>query len=406
MRFKCDAGALRKALGIVKPAAARLATMPILASVKITATADSVSVLATDLELGLTADVEPFEQPEPGEALVGCSALLAVLKPLKGAVTLSSSPAIADAAAEPGQAPELRVATATGAAVLACSPLEEYPTIPDPNAGWEWVELEAEPFYSALASVAHCSSRDETRYNLNSVMLDALAGGAAVLVATDGHRLATAELAGCRLPWSHASDSARMIPRAAVAELLKRIKPVRGVYPELELGTAGTGAVQFRGPGWRIVARTIDGEFPNYRQVIPKAFAVAVAVDRAELESSLEAVGSLAAERSGAVKMTVNCGLVLESNNPDAGAARATLEAERSQPGGWRIPQDPDEPESDGQEFEAAFNYRYLLAALGALEGKTAVLRFTAENPSGSPVQLIEPATDGYRLQLVMPMHV
>ena len=65
-----------------------------------------------------------------------------------------------------------------------------------------------------------------------------------------------------------------------------------------------------------------------------------------------------------------------------------------------------NEPPTDGQSFGAAFNYRYLLAALGALEGSTAEIRFTPEGPGTSPVCIIEPATDGFRLQVVMPMRV
>jgi DNA polymerase-3 subunit beta len=132
--------------------------------------------------------------------------------------------------------------------------------------------------------------------------------------------------------------------------------------------------------------RLIEGEFPNYRQVIPKPGKHQIVMPAEPLIQALRRVIVIAAERSRAVKLELSAGTMrLSSNNPDLGEAREELDADY-----------------DGEELALAFNARYLLDALTYLGAKEVRLGF---QDAVSPAQLT-PADDPDSLAVVMPMRL
>jgi DNA polymerase-3 subunit beta len=130
--------------------------------------------------------------------------------------------------------------------------------------------------------------------------------------------------------------------------------------------------------------RLIEGEFPNYRQVIPQNLTQQLLVPIDTLKQALRRVALLSSERSHAVKFQLGSGLLrLSSNNPDLGEAQEDLDVDYA-----------------GKDVTIAFNARYLLDSLSVLTAKEVRLFLQDEH---SPTQLI-PADDDDTLAVIMPM--
>jgi DNA polymerase-3 subunit beta len=228
----------------------------------------------------------------------------------------------------------------------------------------------------------YAASADETRYNLNGVYFEYVAETEKLrMVATDGHRLAYVDRnVGAAF---QGMEQGVIIPRKALVEL-KRLVDEEDA-DEVQIGFEGNnGLVQKRGV--TLVMRLIEGEFPNYRQVIPQQLMHHLVIPVDSLTHALRRVAILSSERSRAVKLELTPGLLrLSSNNPDLGEAQEELDIDYA-----------------GEGLTIAFNARYLLDCLAALTAKEVRLSLQDQ---GSPTQLI-PTDDEDTLAVLMPMRI
>jgi DNA polymerase-3 subunit beta len=225
------------------------------------------------------------------------------------------------------------------------------------------------------------ASVDETRYNLNGVYLEVLESGKLRMVATDGHRLALVDRnVGEDVK---ALASGVIIPRKGLAELKRLVD--EDDADEIELAFEGNNGLARRGRV-TLVMRLIEGEFPNYEQVMPKKIARHVVLAADPLLHALRRVSLLASERSRAVTLEFSDGkLVISSSNPDLGDAREELDIDYA-----------------GDELQIGFNSKYLIDALSVSGAKE--VRFGLQDDL-SPAQLV-PTDDEDTLAVVMPMRI
>jgi DNA polymerase-3 subunit beta len=200
-----------------------------------------------------------------------------------------------------------------------------------------------------VGKTSFAASTDETRYNLNGVYFEPTSGSMR-LVATDGHRLSMADAA---VEGDFKLKKGVILPRKGISELRKLLsEAMEGAEekPKGELGFADNSAV-FRRPGVVLVMRLIEGSFPDYRQVIPKAGEKVASVGRERLLQTLRRVSLLSSEKSNAVKLELGKGtLRIAAQNPDLGEAREDLPVEY-----------------DGEPLKIGFNAKYLIDVLGVL---------------------------------------
>jgi len=369
MKATIDRKQLLAAVRAARDVTDKRPSIPILASVLLDVGTESVRVAATDLETSYQETL-PADVSVAGRITVPADALLGALKGLKGLgmVTLESA--------------EDSYLTLEGIK-LAGTDASEYPMLPDSIRRASDVELDSATLGHALESVSYAASSDETRYAVMSVLLEP-AAEAFRLVAVDGHRLALldVECGPVCLPkpvvlpigWVRAAERA-----------LKRDAKARGGRCALRVEE---GRVELAAGAVRLGGRLVDGEFPNYRQVIPQPAATGATVDRDELEAALERVKPIALrlERYGMRAFVeveaLELGLKLHASNPDKGEADASCAAECS-------------------GFPAAgFNALYLLDALASLAPGRVAIRL-ADGFSPARIQ----AEDGTGpLAVVMPM--
>jgi DNA polymerase-3 subunit beta len=225
-------------------------------------------------------------------------------------------------------------------------------------------------------------STEETRYYLNGLYLHTVGEGSGSLlraVATDGHRLALAEMMA---PEGAAGIPGVIVPRKTVQEA-RRLLEDAGETVELQV-SASKVRLQFGRAS--LTSKVIDGSFPDYMRVIPRDNDKMLNVDISLFAAAVDRVATISAEKSRSVKMAIEPGrIVLTVRNMEAGQAVEELEAEY-----------------DRDPFEIGFNARYLLDITAQLQGSEAEFKLA---DAASPT-LLGDAADASALYVLMPMRV
>jgi DNA polymerase-3 subunit beta len=374
MKFSIEKAELQKGLARIQAIVEKRNSMPILANVLIEASkkgkSSQLQLSATDLEVGIRG-VHQAKVETAGGVTASAKKLFEIVRELPDELVQIST--------TENQYLDIRCARAKF--VLAGTAAEEYPTLPEFTPG-KTVTLQAAVLSTMIERTMYATSIDETRYNLNGVYFEVLPDGGKIrMVATDGHRLAFVDRnVG---PEVEGLASGVIVPRKGLAEL-KRLVDEEDA-DEIELAFEGSNGLARKGDVL-LVMRLIEGEFPNYRQVVPKNVGRRLILATEPLSHALRRVALLSAERSRAVRLHLSEGkLVLSSSNPDLGEAQEELDIDYS-----------------GDELAIGFNAKYLLEVLAVSHSKEIELGLQDEM---APMQ-IRPTDDPDALAIIMPMRV
>jgi DNA polymerase-3 subunit beta len=362
---------LQRGLGRIQSIVEKRNSMPILANALLTATKpDRLEIAATDLDIGIRG-IHAADVTKPGGVTASARKLFEIVRELPDEpVQLTVNPNA-----------YLEIRCARSRFTLAGTAATEFPTLPS-LAPETMGRLQAPVLASMIDRTMYAASTDETRYNLNGVYFEVVEDGARLrMVATDGHRLAVAERAiGAE---TTGLVSGVILPRKALAEL-KRLVDEEDA-DEIELGFEGNSALARKGDV-TLVMRLVEGEFPNYRQVLPKSTQHRITLDSEVLAHAVRRVSLVSIERSKAIRVELGAGVLrVSSTNPDVGDAFEELDVDYQ-----------------GDGLAIGFNARYLLDSLSAFRTKEVELGLEDEL---SPA-VIRPAEDGDSLAVVMPMRL
>ncbi len=367
MKFQIEREELLRGLGRVQAIIERRGTLPILANVLIDVSDAKITLAATDLEVGVVATL-PASVEAPGSATIGAKKLFEVVREFDGEqVSLELD----------GNA---RVSIDCGGAhfsMMSISP-EEYPTLPD-GEGVAYVSLEAGLLASMIDRTIYSTSTDETRYNLNGVFMEGKEKRVR-FVATDGHRMAMIDRT-LQEPVGFL-DAGIIVPRKGVSEIRKLCDETDG---GVEIGL-GDGFLIVRRPDLLLTSRLIDGEFPNYRQILPKDHKIRLVIERERLVHSVRRMSLMAHERSHGFRFALADGQIeLSASNPDLGEAREAIPVDYT-----------------GEALETGFNARYVLDTLSAMTCKEVVIELSEELTPAA----FRPADDPDEIAVIMPMRL
>jgi len=250
-------------------------------------------------------------------------------------------------------------------------------------------------------------STEETRYYLNGIYVHAVSEGDEKLraVATDGHRLARAEV---DLPEGANGIPGVIVPRKTVAELRKLIDETDG---SVKVSLSDT-KVRFDFDEAVLISKLIDGTFPDYERVIPSGNDKVLTVDRSSFAQAVDRVSTIATEKLRAVKMSIDAGqLTLSASSQDNSteklravkmsidAGQLTLSAS-SQDNSTAVEELPVDYDKDS--IEIGFNARYLLDIADQIESVQAeFLLADAASPT-----IVRDGEDPGALYVLMPMRV
>ena len=355
---------LLRALQLVQNIVEPRQTLPILANVLLDGRGDGLQVAATDLEVAARVAV-PATIGTPGAVTLAARKLLELVR------ELPAQPAIQLAREESGW---VRVRCGSGSFKLVGLPADEYPPL-EMEAGDAWVAVNGAKLRAMVTRTAYAMSQDESRPFLNGLYL-VLTKRELRLVATDGHRLALA-----RVPVDADGELTGIVPRKAVQEMAR----VLGSTEDAALALRD-GQFYLRTPGFTLASKLIDGQFPNYEQVLPKAHPRRLVVDREALMAALRRVSVVADDRTRPVRLVAEGErLRLRAESQETGEATDELAAEFG-----------------GEELTIGFNARYLLEAVGPMDGDRVIIEL---KDGLSPGVLRSAADEGY-LCVIMPMRM
>lgn len=385
MKLVCTQNNLNTHLTLVSRAVSSRPSHPVLANVLLNAdaTTQRVSLSAFDLSLGIQTSFPA--QVETGGILTLPAKLLGdiVSRLPEGDLTLDS-----DNAEDP-ESMLTRLISKSGRYEVRGMSAEEFPELPGVEEG-EVANLSVEALIEGLRGSLFATSADEMKQVLTGVHLSLQPDGLE-FAATDGHRLAVvqtanqAEADGTPIKDEQAAQLNVTIPGKALQELMKLLERQSGSSVAVRFDQ---GQAVFEWVDQRLTSRLLEGQYPNYRQLVPKQFAHQVTIDRRILISSLERISVLADQKNNIVKLTVdnmNQQLTLSVDAQDVGSGRETIAAQIS-----------------GEGLEVAFNVKYLLDGLKAITTTEVQIQL---NTSTSPV-ILTPLGGLKMTYLVMPVQV
>ena len=386
MKLVCSQAELNTALQLVSRAVASRPTHPVLANVLLTADAgtDRLSLTGFDLSLGiqtaLTASVES-------------SGAITLPARLLGEIVsrLSSDSPITLATDEAGAQVELK--SLSGSYQMRGMSADDFPELPLVESG-KAVKVNARALLTALRGTLFASSSDEAKQLLTGVHLH-FDGKAMEAAATDGHRLAVLSLADALAVETTVSSEmddegenfSVTLPSRSLREVERLIAGWRG-DDQVSL-FCDKGQVVFLAADQVVTSRTLDGTYPNYRQLIPDGFARSFDVDRRAFISSLERIAVLADQHNNVVKVNGDSTselLQISADAQDVGSGSESLSAEFI-----------------GDAVQIAFNVRYVLDGLKVMDSDRIVLRCNAPTTPA----IISPKDDDIGFTyLVMPVQI
>ena len=367
MEISISKSTFLKGLQLVQSIVEKRNTMPILANALIRTGDGSIDIVATDLEVGIKETVAA-DIREAGSITVSARKLFEIIKELPTEkLTLKKKE-------------NNWVEISAGKALFSMVGIdpEDFPSFP----AYEEVDFmtaEAATLREMIDKTSVAISADETRYNLNGAFIERDAAGAIKLVATDGHRLALIEkkVDG---ETSGIGEKGHIIPRKGIQEFKKLLDEAEGT---VELGFKENRAILKKGE-IVIVARLIEGEFPDYKPVIPSSRENKIILNREEFIRSLRRISILSDEKTRGIKFEFRGGtLTVSTTNPGLGEAKEELEIENS-----------------GNDLTVGFNARYVLDFLNVMKEETVAL-FIADELSAALMQ--DGGKDDF-LAIVMPM--
>jgi DNA polymerase-3 subunit beta len=338
-----------------------------LSGVQIAATGASVELRATDMEVGLRLPLRADVERE-GVVVLPARLLLDVTRQLPtGGLTLELRAAEQDVEVVCGPA-RFHIRTLRA---------EDFPPLPEPGGDTE-VVLPAGAFTATVAKVARSASRDETRPILTGVLVSAT-GTELRMVATDSYRLSVKETK-LELPVAQAFEA--NVPASALQELERLV--ASSDADELHIGVRANQVV-FRIGDVVLSSRLLDGQFPNYRQLLPETFEHILRIDAAELRAVVRRI-SLMAQKNAPLRLSFREGeLTVSAQTPDVGEASEPLPVPFA-----------------GEPFEIGFNPAFLEDGLDALGDGDLLLKLISALRPG----LIEDADGDGFLYLIMPIRL
>lgn len=346
MKFKVEKSTLISGIQTVQNVIITKSSLPILSNILIETQGDSLRLTATDLDIGITCLI-PVDIQEPGAVTVPAKRFSDIIKELPGhniSVTTKKNN-------------QVNIETDLCQFKIMGLAREEFPKLPE-FKDKEVLKLEQSVLKEMLNLTSFSVSIDETRYILNGILFKVSKNGL-ILVATDGKRLAVVEK---KLNYSVNQEMSIIIPIKTIHELNRNLKE------EGELSIIlGSNQALFDLGNVVVISRLIEGEFPDYKQVIPPATESKVRVRREDLLLAVKRAALLSTPDYQAVKLEVfKNKLVVSKSTPDVGESREELAVTYQ-----------------GKELAIGFNPNYLIDVLKNLGEESVDIELTDSEKPG-----------------------
>ncbi|MCO1348085.1 DNA polymerase III subunit beta (plasmid) [Burkholderia vietnamiensis] len=364
---KTERDTLLRPLQTVSGIVERRHTLPILANLLITKNGPDVSFLSTDLELQITTRADFGVGSDQVATTVAARKLLDILRAMPdGQVTLSLA--------------DKRLTVQSGKSRFALQTLaaDEFPTVAQAKDFAASLSVPQKSFRQLLGMVHFAMAQQDIRYYLNGMLL-VVDGDQLMAVATDGHRLAFSSM---KIEGGMFGRQEVIVPRKTILELQRLLEDIDDT---VTIDIAQTQA-KFTFGGVELVSKLVEGKFPDFQRVIPKAHKNTFEIGREELQRSLQRAAILTSDKFKGVRCIIAPGqLKIMSTNADQEEAQEELEIAYQ-----------------GDTVDIGFNVTYLLDVLANLKVDTVQVSL---GDASSSALITVPENDEFKY-VVMPMRI
>ena len=363
MKFSVSKEKLLEGLQTVQNVVSTRTTLPILSNVLLQANGTELKLTTTDLDVGVRGSVEATVE-KPGATTLPARRLFTIIRELP----------TSDVQIEVDSKNVASIRSGPSFFKILGLPEEEFPPLPKFEKA-KIFNLRQKDLKDGLKKTAYAISTDETRYVLNGILFT-FKDNKLTLVATDGRRLALVDIE-LEFPRSHEVDI--IVPSKAVTELGRLLNEDGDVKL-----TVGENQIAFEVNGTLLVSKLIEGNYPNYKQVVPAEAKERIILERELFLNAVRRVALLASEKSNSVKLVFSKNNIdIMANTPDVGEAKESLAVQYK-----------------GKEFSVAFNPEFLMAPLRNLANDEVFLDLTDEMSPGV-IKIQTPF-----LYVLMPMRI
>lgn len=365
MNFICEKTLLLKEIAISQEIISSRNVMSILSNVLLEADNNTLTIKATDLKVGFEAKI-PVSVISPGSTTIFCDKFLSILRSLpEGEVEFK-------------QNEEKLVIIPSNKKIdfqLKSIPSDKFPELQKISDD-SYFDIPQKDFIEMITHTAFAVSDDETRYFMNGVFFEN-EGGILNMVATDGRRLSfiKKEL-GPQIP-----EFNPVIIPPKILNLIKKLSSGEGM---LSLAISDK-SVFINFDNQKLISNLIEGQFPNYKRVIPEKQEFSILVDKNLFMDALKRVSLLVEQKSRRIYLNVSPSvIILSSEESEIGVAKEEISCDY-----------------DGPEFSIALNYLYMEEPLKVMHGNL-IIKFT--EPNKAVTLFSDPEKDFFHI--VMPMQV
>lgn len=357
---------LQSVIGIVE----RKHTLPILSNVLIEREQDHLTLIATDLEIQISAQIDHNESGEEFAATVSARKLQDICRAFEEDTLLTLD----------REEAKIQVKAGKSRFSLQTLPAADFPRINAMNESQSLIKIPQGILKKLLDRVQYAMAQQDIRYYLNGLLLITDADGIK-LVATDGHRLAFVTHTNTDNS-SNTIQQEVILPRKSVVELVKLLND----NDEIVTIEIGQNQVRFTFSNIVMVSKIVEGKFPDYNKVIPSNYQNQVTINRNVLLHALQRTSILSNEKFSGVRLvlTQNSLRILCNNNEQEEA------------------QEELEIDYNGTPLDIGFNVRYLLDVLNNLTDEQIVCSFGDVNSSAL---ITRPENSDFKY-VVMPMRI
>ncbi len=382
MKLVCSQAELSASLQLVSRAVAARPTHPVLANVLLTADAatNRLSLTGFDLHLGIQTTL-PASVESSGAVTLPARLFAEIVTRLStdSPITLSCEEGLE----------QVELTSLSGSYQMRGMAADDFPDLPLVQTGTP-IQLDPEALAQGLKATLFASSGDEAKQLLTGVHMHLDAEGFEC-AATDGHRLAVLRLHRS-LPEASSSGEAESFAVTVPARSLRELERLLTGRPSADPVSlfCDRGQVVLLWADQVLTSRSLEGTYPNYRQLIPASFSRSITVDRRAFTASLERVAVLADQHNNVVKVALD---------PARGVVVISVDAQDVGSGSEQLP-----AEIDGEPIDIAFNVRYLLEGLKAISTERVCLRCNAPTTPAVLSPVGEAGVD--YTYLVMPVQI
>ncbi|MBI4041606.1 MAG: DNA polymerase III subunit beta [Deltaproteobacteria bacterium] len=372
MEFSINRKEILKGLQRVQGIVERRTAMPILANVLLEAKKGQLVLTATDHEVGLRGSY-PAQVTKEGAVTLPAKNLYEIVRELQEEEVVFK------------KKENLWIHIVCGKAEFNIVGLsaDDYPAIPN-YKDKKFYEIAPEILQEMIHKTLFSASSDETRYHLNGVFFEKpkKSSNQIRMVATDGHRLS---LINKEIAFSKELSFNRgiIIPKKGLNELNRILEEGEGNY---QIGFDSNNVI-IKKEKVVLFIRLIDGEYPDYEQVIPSDNKKKIVVNRENFLNCLKRISLLSSERSKAIKLTAQEGLLtISTSNPELGEAKEEIEIEYE----------------GTTPIEAGFNAKYFMDILHAMSSEKVLLELNDKLSPG----IMKALDDNDYVCVVMPVRI